>query len=165
MSGKVTTYASARQSVHLLRHDYSGAGAEPVDRARHSRPWPVGAHPGVHVGMFADHLPLYRQSVIYARECVELERALLADWVGAVSALLRPLVDAVRRQVLAERKLRMLTTPIPALAPGDGKQANAKFPPPFQYHVDVGPVRHLPLETDMSASHSAAPKWRLNSTG
>ncbi len=54
---------------------------------------------------FADHLPLYRQSVIYAREGVELERALLANWVGAANALLRPLVDAIRRHVLAGTKL------------------------------------------------------------
>jgi len=36
------------------------------------------------VSKFADHLPLYRQSVIYAREGVELSRSLLADWVGCV---------------------------------------------------------------------------------
>src|SRR5450830_1537248 len=71
-----------------------------------SRPIARGiAGPGllahVLVAKFADHLPLYRQSVIYAREGVELERALLANWVGAASALLRPLVDAIRRHVLA----------------------------------------------------------------
>lgn len=53
------------------------------------------------VAKFADHLPLFRQSVIYAREGVELVRALLANWVGAASALLRPLVEAIRRHVLA----------------------------------------------------------------
>ena len=40
------------------------------------------------VAKFADHLPLYRQSVIYARDGVDLDRALLASWVGAASALL-----------------------------------------------------------------------------
>jgi transposase len=34
------------------------------------------------VGKYCDHLPLYRQSGIYAREGVELDRATLADWVG-----------------------------------------------------------------------------------
>jgi len=63
-----------------------------------SRPIERGmAGPGllahVLVSKFADHLPLYRQSVIYAREGVELSRSLLADWVGASSNLLRPLVD------------------------------------------------------------------------
>ena len=35
------------------------------------------------VSKYSDHLPLYRQSGIYAREGVELERSTLADWVGA----------------------------------------------------------------------------------
>ncbi len=79
------------------------------------------------VAKFADHLPLYRQSVIYAREGVELERALLANWVGAASALLRPLVDAIRRHVLAGRKLHADDTPIPVLAPGNGKTKTARL--------------------------------------
>ena len=40
---------------------------------------------------YADHLPLYRQSEIYAREGVELSRSTLADWVGGCSTLLSPL--------------------------------------------------------------------------
>ncbi len=50
---------------------------------------------------FCDHLPLYRQSGIYARSGVELERLTLADWVGQCSALLRPLVEALNRYVLS----------------------------------------------------------------
>ena len=79
------------------------------------------------VAKFADHLPLYRQSVIYAREGVELERALLANWVGAASALLRPLVEAIRRHVLAGAKLHADDTPIPVLAPGNGKTKTARL--------------------------------------
>ena len=52
------------------------------------------------VAKFCDHLPLYRQSEIYAREGVELERSTLADWVGQSAALLRPLVDALERHVI-----------------------------------------------------------------
>jgi transposase len=97
-----------------------------------SRPIERGiAGPGllahVLVAKFADHLPLYRQSVIYAREGVELERSLLANWVGAASALLRPLVDAIRRHVLAGRKLHADDTPIPVLAPGNGKTKTARL--------------------------------------
>ena len=79
------------------------------------------------VGTFADHLPLYRQSVIYARDGVDLDRALLASWVGAASALLRPLVDAIRRHVLAATKLHADDTPIPVLAPGNGKTKTARL--------------------------------------
>jgi transposase len=97
-----------------------------------SRPIERGlAGPGllahVVVSKFADHLPLYRQSVIYAREGVELDRALLADWVGASAALLRPLVEAIRRHVLEATKLHADDTPIPVLAPGNGKTKTARL--------------------------------------
>lgn len=79
------------------------------------------------VAKFCDHLPLYRQSVIYAREGVDLDRALLADWVGASSALLDPLVDAVRRHVMAGTKLHADDTPVPVLAPGNGKTRTGRL--------------------------------------
>ncbi len=79
------------------------------------------------VAKFADHLPLYRQSVIYAREGVDLDRALLASWVGAASALLRPLVDAIRRHVMAATKLHADDTPVPVLAPGNGKTKTGRL--------------------------------------
>ena len=103
-----------------------------VQAAAPSRPIERGiAGPGllahVLVAKFADHLPLYRQSVIYAREGVDLDRALLASWVGAASALLRPLVDAIRKHVLAATKLHADDTPIPVLAPGNGKTKTARL--------------------------------------
>lgn len=45
---------------------------------------------------YCDHLPLYRQSDIYAREGVEIARSTMADWVGRASALMAPLIDALR---------------------------------------------------------------------
>ncbi len=97
-----------------------------------SRPIERGiAGPGllahVLVAKFADHLPLYRQSVIYAREGVDLDRALLASWMGAASALLRPLVDAIRRRVLAASKLHADDTSLPVLAPGNGKTKTGRL--------------------------------------
>lgn len=97
-----------------------------------SRPIARGlAGPGllahVLVAKFCDHLPLYRQSVIYAREGVELERALLADWVGSSSALLEPLVEAIRRHVMAGAKLHADDTPVPVLAPGNGKTKTGRL--------------------------------------
>jgi transposase len=91
-----------------------------------SRPIARGlAGPGllahVLVSKYCDHLPLYRQSEIYAREGVELDRSTLADWVGGTSALLEPLVEALRRYVLAGEKLHADDTPVPVLAPGNGK--------------------------------------------
>ena len=60
-----------------------------------SRPIERGlAGPGllahVLVSKYCDHQPLYRQSEIYARQGVELERSTMADWVGGCSQLLSP---------------------------------------------------------------------------
>jgi transposase len=81
----------------------------------------------VMVGKFADHLPLYRQSEIYAREGVQLERSTLAGMVGGAAALLDPLVHAVRRHVLDAGKLHGDDTPVPVLAPGHGKTKTARL--------------------------------------
>ena len=44
---------------------------------------------------YDDHLPLYRQAEIFAREGVSLETSTLSGWVGATAAALKPLVDAL----------------------------------------------------------------------
>lgn len=103
-----------------------------VQAAEPSRPIARGLPgPGllahVLVGKFADHLPLYRQSVIYARDGVELSRALLADWVGACSDLLAPLVEALKRHVTAGAKLHADDTTLPVLAPGLGKTKTGRL--------------------------------------
>ena len=79
------------------------------------------------VSKFADHLPLYRQSEIYARQGVEIERSTLAGWVGASSQLLAPLVEALRTHVLAGRKIHADDTPMPVLAPGTGKTKTGRL--------------------------------------
>jgi transposase len=97
-----------------------------------SRPIERGlAGPGllahVIVSKFSDHLPLYRQSEIYARQGVEISRSTLAGWVGAASDLLAPLVDAIRKHVLDGRKLHADDTPMPVLAPGKGKTKTGRL--------------------------------------
>lgn len=79
------------------------------------------------VAKFCDHLPLYRQCEIYAREGVELERSTPADWVGEASVLMRPLVDALERHVLAAEGLHADDTPVPVLAPGTGKTSAGRL--------------------------------------
>ena len=79
------------------------------------------------VSKFCDHQPLYRQSEIYARQGVEIERSTLAGWVGASSALLDPLVRALREHVLTGRKIHADDTPMPVLAPGAGKTKTARL--------------------------------------
>jgi transposase len=103
-----------------------------VQAAAPSRPIERGmAGPGLlaHVltSKYADHLPLYRQSEIYARQGVELERSTLADWVGSTSQLLTPLIDALRRYVISANKLHADDTPVPVLAPGNGKTKTGRL--------------------------------------
>jgi transposase len=79
------------------------------------------------VSKYADHCPLFRQSEIYAREGVDLDRSTLAGWVGAASELLAPLVDALRRHVLSASKIHADDTPVPVLAPGNGKTKTGRL--------------------------------------
>ena len=91
-----------------------GAPELPIERGR---PGPaLLAH--VLVSKYCDHLPLHRQSAIYERASVDLERSTLADWVGRMAGLLRPLVDAIGRHVRAGTVLHADDTPVPVLDPG-----------------------------------------------
>ena len=79
------------------------------------------------VSKYCDHQPLHRQSRIYARDGVELARSTLADWVGQTSALLKPLVDAIRRHVVGGDTLHADDTPIPVLDPGRGRTKTGRL--------------------------------------
>ena len=79
------------------------------------------------VSKFADHQPLYRQSVIYARQGVDLDRSTMARWLGICGALVRPLVEALHRYVLATRKLHTDDTPMPVLSPGKGQTKTGRL--------------------------------------
>ena len=68
------------------------------------------------VSKYGHHLPLHRQSAIYAREGVEIDVSTLADWVGAVSATAMPLVLAIQRHVLAAERIHADDTTVPVLA-------------------------------------------------
>lgn len=88
-----------------------------------SRPIERGiAGPGllarVLTGKYCEHLPLYRQSEIFARQGVELSRALLSNWVDACCQLMTPLNDALYRYVMNTRKLHTDDTPVKVLTPG-----------------------------------------------
>ena len=99
------------------------APARPIERGL---PGPdLLAH--VLVSKYGNHLPLYRQSEIFAREGVDLDRSTLAGWVGAASELLAPLVDEIRKHVLAASKIHADDTPVPVLAPGNGKTRTGRL--------------------------------------
>jgi transposase len=103
-----------------------------VQPAAPSRPIERGiAGPGllahILVGKFADHQPLYRQSAIYAREGVDLDRSTMARWIGACGVLVRPLVESLQRYVMAPGKVHADDTPMPVLAPGNGQTKTGRL--------------------------------------
>jgi transposase len=87
----------------------------------------------------ATYLPLHRQSEIYAREGVDLERSTLADWVGSASALLQPLNEALRKHVMRAAKLHADDTPVPVLEPGKERTKTGRL---WTYVCDERPAGH-----------------------
>ncbi len=166
---EVLEYVPSRfKVIRHVRPKFACGGCQTIIQAEApSRPIARGlAGPGllahVLIAKVCDHLPLYRQSQIYAREGLDLDRSTLADWVGQSSALLRPLVAAIERHVLAAEKLHADDTPVPVLCPGrgttkqgrlwttvrDDRPANSAVPPAvwFAYSPDrkgAHPQHHL----------------------
>ena len=95
----------------------------PIERGR---PGP-GLIAHVAVSKYCDGLPLFRQSVILAREGVEIDRVTLADWIGRAAWWLAPLARLVGATVMAQPVLHTDDTPIRTLAPGAGKTRLARF--------------------------------------
>jgi transposase len=131
---EVLEYVPARfKVIRTVRPKLScGCCSRIVQEPAPNRPIDKGlAGPGllahVLVGKYADHLPLYRQSEIYAREGVELERSTMADWVGGASRILRPLVEALKSYVLNAQKLHGDDVPVPVLEPGTGKTKTGRL--------------------------------------
>jgi transposase len=119
--------------IKHVRPKYSCSACQTIVQA-HAPSRPIErsyAAPGllahVLVAKYCDHLPFYRQSQIYARDGVEIERATLADWGGAASALLDPLLGALEDYVTSADKLHADDTPIPVLAPGTGKTKTGRL--------------------------------------
>jgi transposase len=79
------------------------------------------------VSKYGDHLPLYRQSEIYAREGVDLDRSTLCGWVGQATWLLQPIVEGIRRHVFAAEKIHGDDTTVPVLAPGLGRTKTGRL--------------------------------------
>ena len=70
------------------------------------------------VGKYADHLPLYRQAQIYARQGIKLDRSTLADWVGPRGLPARPMHERLLETLKASTKLFADETTAPVLDPG-----------------------------------------------
>ena len=97
--------------------------SRPIERGR---PGP-GLLARVLVSKYGDHLPLYRQSQIFERDGIDLDRSTLAEWVGKSTALLEPLAEAIGQHVLDGAAIHADDTPVRMLAPGTGKTQTARL--------------------------------------
>lgn len=126
---------------------------------------------------FGQHLPLNRQSETYALQGIELSVSTIADWVGASTANLAPLMALIDAHVLAAKRLHGDDTTVPVLARGktitgrvwtyvrDDRPFGGPAPPAamFRYSRDrtaEHPNRHLAgyagiLQADAYAGYTA----------
>jgi transposase len=88
------------------------------------------------VSKYADHLPLYRQAQIYARQGIDLDRSTLADWVGQAAFHLRPLHARLLVKLRQRSKLFADETTMPVLDPGRGRTKTGQL---WAYAADDRP--------------------------
>ena len=67
------------------------------------------------IDKYSDHLPVHRQQQRFEREGIKLPSSTLTDWIGATCALLNPLYEALKREVLSSNYLQVDETPIKVL--------------------------------------------------
>lgn len=79
------------------------------------------------VKKYDDHLPLYRQSEIFARHGIELSRSTLCDWMGVCAKQFKPIVEQMQKMVLTAPKIHTDDTPVPVLEPGLGKTKTGRL--------------------------------------
>lgn len=77
------------------------------------------------VSKYADGLPLYRQEAIYLRDGVEINRNLMAQWMGHLGFELQICADYILEQVKEGERVFADETTLPTLAPGSGKTTKA----------------------------------------
>ena len=79
------------------------------------------------VARYADHLPLYRQAQILARQGVIIERSTLSFWMGYAAAEVAPVVARLREMMLASTRIFADETVVPVLDPGRGRTKQGYF--------------------------------------
>jgi hypothetical protein len=79
------------------------------------------------VARYADHLPLYRQAQMFAREGVLIERSTLSFWMGYAAAELAPVVARLREMITASTRVFADETMVPVLDPGRGRTKKGYF--------------------------------------
>lgn len=79
------------------------------------------------VSKYADHVPLYRQSQILARQGIGLNRSTLANWVGGAAWWLEALRNRLAEHVFTSTKIFADDTPVPVLDPGRGRTRTGRL--------------------------------------
>jgi len=79
------------------------------------------------IGKYCDHLPLYRQSQIFARQGVTLNRSTLANWVAGAAWWLAPIRDRIADHVMAAERVFADDTVLPVLDPGRGRTRTGRL--------------------------------------
>jgi transposase len=79
------------------------------------------------VARYADHLPLYRQTQMMARQGVILERSTLSFWMGYAAAEVAPVVARLREIMLTSTRIFADETVVPVLDPGRGRTKQGYF--------------------------------------
>src|SRR6059058_4113144 len=79
------------------------------------------------VAKYCDHLPLYRQSQIFARHGVEIDRSTLPNWVGGACWWLEPLQARLAAHVFGSAKIFADDTTLPVLDPGRGRTKTGRL--------------------------------------
>ena len=127
--------------------------SRPIERGR---PGP-GLLAHVLVNKYADHCPLYRQSGIYKREGINLDRSTLADWVGKSTSLLEPLADAIGRHVRAGQAIFADDTPLKMQAKVKCKTARiwAYVRDERSWNSQAPPAAWYRFSTDRKGAHPA----------
>ena len=135
----------------------------------------------VAVAKFSEHMPLYRQSQVFARHGIMLDRAVLADWMGTTAFHLAPLVERMSALMKLSGRLFMDETTAPVLDPGRGRTKTGYLwavlrddrghggadPPIVVYHYAPGRGGEH-AERILEGFRRRPPSrriWRLSSTG
>jgi transposase len=131
---EVLDYVPARLRVLRIRRPKYGCRACGTIHQAPAPERPIAkglASPGllahVLVTKYCDHVPLYRQSQIFARQGVELNRSTLSNWVGGAAWWLEALRSRLAAHVFASGKLFADDTPIPVLDPGRGRTRTGRL--------------------------------------
>ncbi|MGE0373625.1 MAG: IS66 family transposase [Gammaproteobacteria bacterium] len=88
------------------------------------------------VSKFCDALPLHRQSKMFERQGIALDRSTLSSWAGRACWWLTPLYELLLNTAMSSAKLFADDTTLPVLDPGRGKTKTGRL---WCYAVDDRP--------------------------